>query len=210
LNLKQAVKKQGKKVVAVAFDFDGTLVLSNQLKKNIFVDIIKTKSDKEKMRKLVESARGDRYAILNKFAKNQAQRSQLKMLYDSEYIRRMSICRYRKNANLILNYLNAKETPIFINSATPKIILRKIVEIKFPKIRFSGVHGGYAKKVENLKKIKSKTKFQVTVIGDGLDDRQAAKRAKCHFVGVDGGGLSRTDSDYRLVKDLMELKCLLT
>lgn len=177
----------------VVFDFDGTLVESNQIKKQTFYDLA---SEFENGTRLMErilrgSADRDRYWIFGEFASALSVRADAKELADS-YTR---ICQERiarapeiAGAKATLERLRTEGKFLFVNSATPVEPLAALVRLRQMDALFEGVYGSPAKKSENLEAIRSKHGValdQILVVGDGESDRASAEALGCHFVAVD-------------------------
>lgn len=114
---------------------------------------------------------GDRYQIIRKILGQKSKKTE--SFYDSEYLKKIRRCKKRKNAVKILKLLNSRKIPIFINSATPQKILRSAVLKAFPRVKFRGVFGGFAKKRSNLNWIKKRYRV-LYFVGDTVADKQIA------------------------------------
>ena len=98
----------------------------------------------------------------------------------------------------LLEKLKRKGKYLFINSATPYSSLNEII-IKLEIFHyFDGVFGMESSKLENLKKIKNESKSNkkfMIMIGDGLDDKDAANEFKIEFLPV-GKSLTKDYPNY--------------
>jgi phosphoglycolate phosphatase len=180
----------------VVFDFDGTLVLSNEIKHEGFLAIANDFVDGlDKMYSILENPPGDRYAIFNKFAEiigDSADAANLANLYGAWCEGPILSCSERQGAKIALQQLQYKGLSIYLNSATPENPLRSLVNKRYNPGTFDGIYGGHDCKVANLKKvmgIEQLEPFEIAMIGDGIDDWQAAKDFGCHFIGVKDGSL---------------------
>lgn len=154
------------KKAAVVFDFDDTLVWSEKMKKSLFRKIFPYVKLSLPLMKA-----GDRYQIIRGIL--EYKNKNFEKLYDLEYLKKIGICKKRKFAVKILKFLNSQKISIFINSATPQKILRSAVCKVFPRVKFKGVFGGFAKKRKNLKWIKKRYRV-LYFVGDTAADKQIA------------------------------------
>jgi phosphoglycolate phosphatase-like HAD superfamily hydrolase len=112
----------------------------------------------------------------------------------------------------VLEFFTSNHVPRYVNSATPAGPLRDIVESRYPAGTFQGVFGGPSSKIANLEAIKNTERLaasEILLVGDGIDDQDAARALGCVFVGVAGGSLSRTPSAGHLVDNLREIISML-
>jgi len=177
----------------VVFDFDGTLVHSNHVKQhNIFAVVEAIPDGRDIMERILAAPdHGDRYAIFERFAKvadlPSGSSENLARQYSSRCRALISTCPDMPGAEAAMQALHARRCQIFINSATPEIELRPIVQArKFSRL-LVGVFGGPATKVENLRCILTQLGIQpweLVVVGDGADDCAAAEKIGCPFVPV--------------------------
>lgn len=158
----------------MVFDFDDTLVWSEKMKRSLFKNLF----PRTRLTKGILSS-GDRYQILRKLVGKKDPRSE--KLYDLEYLKKIQLCKKRKAVIKVLKILNFHKIPVFINSATPQKILRQAVRKTFSDGKFAGVFGGFGKKRNNLKRIRSC--YQVLLfVGDSRLDQQIASQASVPFL----------------------------
>ncbi len=163
----------------VVFDFDGTLVLSNEIKRDGFFAIAKGfPGGIDAMSVLLKESPGDRFAIFRNFATLfDADAGALTARYTVWCEERIASCPERVGASAVLETLRQRAVKIYANSATPEEALRAVIKRRYAADLFDGVMGGYGSKVENLKAIlatESLNPGEMMMIGDGTDDRDAA------------------------------------
>jgi len=194
----------------VVFDFDGTVVLSNDIKHEGFFAAVSTIPDGHScMAAILSNPPGDRYAIFERFsAEVGANASDLVDSYSSWCEERILQCPARHGAEREIQALKAVGIKVHVNSATPDAPLRSIVARRFGMDFFDGVHGGHGEKARNLKLILELEAIhpgQLVMIGDGTDDWEAASSIGCRFIGVPDGTLASAAYDGPLVGDFDNL-----
>jgi phosphoglycolate phosphatase len=208
----------------VAFDFDGTLVDSNEIKRSAFFEIAKPYDpDGTDVEQILESpTAGDRYAITRAMAKRylaepdpadiEALAGELAAAYGERCEAKVIACDEIAGAQGALEELRERGTLLFINTATPLAAVQSILRARKLDHFFQGVYGSDAGKLENLRTIAEQSRIQaegLVFVGDGEDDRRAAVAFGCEFIGVAVDGRGRFDSapDTR-VRDLTTLPSL--
>jgi phosphoglycolate phosphatase-like HAD superfamily hydrolase len=194
----------------VAFDFDGTLVLSNAIKREGFFAVAgKFPGGMARMERLLAAPPGDRFAIMAAFAADfGADAGDLAEAYGAWCEARILVCPERPGAAACLAELRARGIPAWINSATPEAPLRAVVARRYPPGSFAGVRGGHASKVPNLRAILAAAgcaPAEMLMVGDGADDRDAARTVGCAFVGLTDGSLAQRPDAGDLLADLSGL-----
>lgn len=177
----------------VVFDFDGTLVESNHIKRQAFFELASEfENGIPVMANILRSGvNKDRYWIFSEFARILSGRANSATLAN----RYTKICKERiarapevAGAQACLECLQAEGRLLFINSATPLEPLVALVNLRQLIGFFSGIYGSPQKKHENLEIIRAKHGFargEMLVVGDGELDRLSANIFGCHFVAVD-------------------------
>jgi len=103
-----------------------------------------------------------------------------------------------------------QKIPIFLNSRTPILPLRRLIALRSFDRYFSGIYGAPASKSENLHRILERIQInpnELLFVGDSEDDRQAATELGCQFIGVMFGQDNRfTQRPEWTVTDLHELQ----
>lgn len=194
----------------VVFDFDGTLVLSNDIKREgFFASVAERPDGPERMARILACPPGDRYAIFDRFAaETGASTSDLVDSYSSWCEERILQCPERHGAERVISAMRAAGMKVHLNSATPTAPLLSIVARRFGKDFFDGVHGGHGEKIRNLKTILALEAIrpdQLVMIGDGVDDWEAANIMGCRFIGVPDGTLAFAAYAGPLVGDFDDL-----
>ena len=197
------------------FDFDGTVVLSNDLKRDAFLAIADdVPSGRDQMEAILRNQTGDRHAILSRFAETVGIRDRLPSLlarYTSYCHDAIVACPLRAGAAFALAHMKESGLCNYINSSTPTEPLSRIVQARFPLGMFDGIYGGYGCKLSNLVaigRVAHAARHEIVMVGDGIDDRDAAHDFGCRFIGVAGGTLSTTNDAEALVEDLVSLTTL--
>lgn len=179
------------------FDFDGTLVLSNQIKRDGF-DIIAKEYDNgiEIIAEIIKNNKNaNRYLIFDKFVRVISANSNKfinlyeKLLKAYEHYTVQEIIDLQPiNGSLeLLSKLKIMGKKLYINSATPFDSLSLALTGRNLSNYFDQILGGEDKKIDNLKIIKSHSKSfkkRMIMIGDGLDDFQASKIFNINFYPV--------------------------
>ena len=177
----------------VIFDFDGTLVDSNEIKRRTFYEVIQGIDDgKATMEDLLAAPdRGDRYVTFRRFAKRLGLGTQEGEQLAREYGRRceecIACCPEIPGAEAALIALQVLRMSIYINSATHEVDLGAVLRRRGWSHLVDGVFGAPRSKIDNLFTIMEAAECsaaETVVIGDGKDDLAAARAAGCRFVGV--------------------------
>ena len=181
----------------VVFDFDGTLVLSNQLKYNAFFDLFPADECcqwivKRVLGRILESSR---FVILEEIlkeikeecsAKIDSTVEQLAQQYNDIVLDGAKKCPERQGAGQVLEALSSTNL-IYISSNTPETALREIVEFRQWTQYVKGVFGYPKDKYRTLTELmalEKKKPSQLLVVGDGESDKRSADLAGCHFFSV--------------------------
>ena len=183
-------------VKCVVFDFDGTLVESNEIKRRTFYEVTKNLVDADiVLDKILSSPdSGDRYDIFDTLI--------IELKLDREVFVSASklsdsytkICEYEisrapeiKGAVKTIKELRSLGVKIFISSATPEITLQKIIDMRGWKDMINMALGSPDSKIDHLQTILTKNKYsisEVVYVGDSEIDRDAALLVGCRFVGI--------------------------
>jgi len=196
------------------FDFDGTLVHSNEIKREGFFAVAGAfPGGAEVMEALLADPPGDRFAIFAAFAARFGEDAgELAEQYGAWCEARILACPERAGASALLAHMRNLGISIWINSATPEAPLRAVVARRYPSGTFDGVRGGHGRKVANLRAILSAVgcaPAELLMIGDGADDRAAAREVDCAFAGVAEGSLAAAADAGPLLTDLSALAACL-
>lgn len=197
----------------VIFDFDGTLVDSNRIKRQSFFDVAADFEDGARRMEslLARDDAGDRYWVFECFADGLTPGVDGRTLAD-RYTRR---CEKKivgaaemQGVSAALKRLKAAGIKLFVNSATPVGPLEKIIELRGMAGWFDGIYGAPESKVENIETIMSRCGFaqtEIAMVGDGEADHLAAKQVGCQFVAVRNPQNNFDKVPVQIVGDLNEL-----
>ena len=216
-------------IKCVVFDFDGTLVDSNGIKREVFFEIVR---DQDPGGEIVAGVferwpLADRYEKTRRIAEEMNERkllpahssteewaSRLANTYTAECESAITCCAEMPGATETLDELSDKGLLLFINSATPVEPLRRILQLRNWTHFFREVYGVEASKAENLEEIALTTKTkpaEIIHIGDQYDDKHGAEEFGCHFVAMAACNSGPVNEQSTLIiKDLRELPGLLS
>lgn len=194
----------------VIFDFDGTIVDSNEIKNNVYLELFSSVSGqaKKNIEKISKESRKTRYQIIREILCFLQKTGEL-TVEDTEqdvqkYARewgemvedRIINCKEVPGAFKALKFLSDNQYVLYILSGTPRKPLRKIVGIfiesgKIPPVKDVCGRDDDTEEKEFKKKvitgIMKKEKVlanQITLIGDGKNECEAALETGCTFVGI--------------------------
>ena len=212
----------------VVFDFDGTLVDSNDIKRETFFAVARhwDSSDEVVAGVFEHWPAANRYEKTYKIAEGLISRGllpkgssvedwalQLANEYTKQSESAIARCAEMPGATQTLKELSGKGLLLFVNSATPVGPLRKILALRNWAHFFQYVYGAESSKADNLKHIASRIGAEpneVVHVGDQLDDLQATEQFGCHFVAMaDCGNRPVAKASSRIVQELRELSELL-
>jgi len=189
------------------FDFDGTLVDSNPVKIGSFYEAARPLDPEGRLvaEALARPDRGDRAEITAWLAERLAAQGRIgdaEVAATADALCRrytrlceegIAACAEIPGAEAALRALSERGIPLFVNSGTPTEPLRRAVSGRGLAGRFRAVWGAPGTKVENLERCAAAAGAgpdEVLFVGDGEDDRAAAGRVGCHFVGISRPGSS--------------------
>ncbi len=186
----------------VVFDFDGTLVDSNHIKRQTFYDIIRPYDPEgASVTQVLQQFPGkDRYGIFEEvigILANQNSlpsdsdlnilKDQFAQSYTVQCERAIAECEEVPGASQVLDWLTSQSIPLFINSRTPKNTLQNLLSARKLSHFFQGVYGAPSSKTHNLRLIQTvgDWNFQDMIfVGDSEDDQEAAREVGCQFIGL--------------------------
>ncbi len=180
-------------VRCAVFDFDGTLVHSNAIKYQTFIEVVSAIPNGARiMVRVLERAGGhDRYWIFRAFAQaldGTFDALELVNRYTQLCEERISAAPEVAGAIDSLEQLHREGVLLFVNSATPQSALAALVRLRGLDSLLNGSYGAPASKHENLTMILSSNGISpqdAVVVGDGESDRASAERVGCRFVAVE-------------------------
>lgn len=167
---------------ALIFDFDGTLVISNQLKIDAYYDIFESDDvDHDIIRNILELyPELNRYDTIRKIleeANCKHDLASLSDIYSKLVFDRITKAKNLDHAEELLECLISKDIKLFLSSNTPLIVLKEIINHRGWNKYFERIYGFPDKKADTLKQIIGEFKFKPVdclVIGDGESDHLSA------------------------------------
>jgi len=195
------------------FDFDGTLVDSNNIKFNAFFQVTKNiPNSKKSLKQILQEPPGDRHAIFKSlsdllYSEYQISVNDKKLsdAYTSICEEKVSSAQSIKGSEDSLEKLKLMGVKLFVSSATPEETLVNIINNRGISHFFDGIFGAPNTKevhIQHVMKLFNLSSSEVVYIGDSEADRLAARMLNCHFVGI-GDDYSRF-----LIKPSILLKSL--
>jgi len=192
-------------IKCVVFDFDGTLVESNEIKRQTFYKVTKDISGADLMldNLFSMSDSGDRYSIFSALISGLKKRNNLNI--SASYLSNVytKICENEiskapevPGALSTLQELKKRKIKLFLSSATPVDTLQRIVSMRGWGEIFEGVMGSPKSKEDHLKLILSSNNYslsEVVYVGDSEVDQEASLFVGCKFIGI-GSDYSRFKS----------------
>ncbi|MCW8914487.1 MAG: HAD hydrolase-like protein [Magnetovibrio sp.] len=206
-----------KNIKCVVFDFDGTLVDSNHIKRDGFYAVTQDIPGSHKVLDNIFNgpSPGDRHAIFKTFTEylGLAKEEGLTLTerYSQYCFEEIMNCNYMKGAKTALNTLFDLNINMFMNSATPQNALKTVVDAMELSPYFRGVYGGPIAKEKNLLSILNSEQVRpcnTVVVGDGQDDADSAIKTGCNFVPVFEARSVKDGGDK--LDDLAQLPALLS
>ena len=181
----------------VAFDFDGTLVRSNQIKRDCFHE---TLADVPGAAAILDDLfasgyRGDRFALFGEVARRLGPGGMIGVPEPDELAAGYGqLCRERiaaapevPGAAAALTRLAAEGVRLFLISATPQQALNEVVADRGLTRFFDLVLGAPTGKPAHLRRVIEACGIDaadIVMVGDGRDDQAAALDIGCRFVAV--------------------------
>ena len=177
------------------FDFDGTLVRSNPIKREGFFETAKGLGGaRRELRAILNDPNpGDRRQVFERLVERlgEGDPAALTATYARYCQDRIARCPEVPGALALLESLKAVARTIFIYSGTPEDALLAAVRARGYEPHLDGVFGRPASKPENVVRAleaSGATAKECVVIGDGESDRTAAAKVGCAFIGVRSDG----------------------
>ncbi len=180
-------------MAVLVFDFDGTLVDSNGVKRDAYHDAVRDVPGAPAAldRFFAAGGRGDRFTTMARVAEALG-RPELAGEFAGRYtriVREAILVRLADGwARKFLAELAARAHAVHVSSATPADELQAILAAAGLADRLRGSRGGFEMKVENLRAIlAAESASGALVVGDGDDDDRSAAACGCAFARVDDG-----------------------
>jgi len=187
----------------IVFDFDGTLVQSNELKYNAYFQILRDNEyTREIISKVLETSfEASRFQILEEianiiYASDRAEQISEKVMWLSQCYNDIVLegakkCPEMPGAKKILDILSASYS-LYLSSTTPEVELKKIIQYRGWEKYFKNIYGYPHTKTETLRTIIEAERVScddILVVGDGDSDRLSAEKYGISFFQVN----SKTD-----------------
>ena len=215
-------------VKCVVFDFDGTLVDSNSIKREAFFEIAQPwdpsrsivddvlvrwpeANRSEKARRIAEGL--IHQGLLPTDASIEDWSTRLAEDYTARCETAIARCPVMPGADEMLTELSGMELQLFVNSATPLKPLQRLLSLRNWDNIFQAAYGAEDPKADNLIQIARQTGAtpgEIVHVGDQLDDQRGAEQSGCHFIAMlaDRAASSITDAAL-FIEDLRQLPPLL-
>jgi phosphoglycolate phosphatase len=181
----------------VVFDFDGTLVDSNEIKTGCLYRSVADLEGGADIMSEVRKLGGDRFAIFDEFARRYYQGADpqaisansrvLSKRYGECCFRGIAAAAERRGAREALSALHRRGLKLWVLSATPVASLRQLLIRRNIHRWLRGSLGSPVNKVDGLRFImrtESVQRHEVLMVGDGFDDQAAAHTLKTRFAGI--------------------------
>ena len=208
-------------IKTIVFDFDGTLVDSNEIKRELFFEVserfipdssprmeIILKESSQKTRKDIFAQLLKDFGIYVEETSGSFPPSHIiTAMIDSYTVlaeKRVSEAAEIEGAGKVLQELS-DEYLLFINSATPTKTLKNIIHNRGWSSLFREIYGSHKSKIQNLQTIGQKMKLiptDILMIGDSESDYISSKSYGCHFIGYNYIG----SKDQLTIKSLHDIK----
>jgi phosphoglycolate phosphatase len=188
----------------VVFDFDGTLVDSNALKRDAYDRVVAGDPDGAAViAQALAAGPGDRHVVFDRYVaqrlgKNGRDAAALVRDYTDIVDAAVAAAPAMPGAEVLLRALAAEGIDAHLSSATPLASLVWIVARRGWDGHFRSLHGRPAAKEETLAQLIAKhgtAPQEIAVVGDGDDDRASAAAFGCAFYPVGAANAARI---YRL------------
>lgn len=211
-------------IKCVVFDFDGTLVDSNDIKRQTFFEIASPWDPAGNIvAEVIERwPSADRYVKAHKIAEALIRKKLMPSIYSveewaarlaNEYTVRcedaIACCAEMPGATQALEKLCGMGLLLFVNSATPAEPLLRLLHLRNWAHFFQAIYGAESSKVDNLSSIALEAgvdRHEMVHVGDQPDDQWGAEQFGCHFVAMAACNSGPADMENTLlVNDLREL-----
>jgi phosphoglycolate phosphatase-like HAD superfamily hydrolase len=192
---------------AFVFDFDGTLVHSNKIKREAFYRLSEeVVRRRDVVNQVLDSIpEGSRFEIIERIYHAIGQnsgavstREKIKLAvekYNREVRDEILACQELTGATELLYQLHRRGKAVYISSNTPKEFLPDLISARKWDAFLEGIFGFPEKKTESLQHILLSMQLypsEVLVVGDGTSDENSAMETGCLFYKI--------RNDYSLVE----------
>lgn len=172
---------------AIVFDFDDTIVDSNRIKQETFVQTLSSLGfNSKEVLEVVKNEYMSRVEVFKHFLPTytQDELSKLIALFSKKVYEKIICLKPSRDFFKIVEKAKEKNILIFLSSNTPEDQLIQIVTKMNLNSIFNQVHGYPKKKEDTLKSIIKQhglSPKSILVIGDGLSDLESAKKNGTDF-----------------------------
>jgi phosphoglycolate phosphatase-like HAD superfamily hydrolase len=193
----------------IVFDFDGTLVDSNKIKKDVFLYVASLYGGHSAMSIVLNETSGDRHQIMTAFSSViDTKKTVDNLVVEYSQYADLAVAKAKSfpGAESLLRALHDSGKLVFLSSATPINSLREIINYRGWQGLFHGIYGMPSSKTNTLQELIKQEKLkveEVAVVGDGEDDFESAKIIGCHFFPV---GEARGIAPSRPIYSLVDLR----
>jgi phosphoglycolate phosphatase len=204
----------------VVFDFDGTLVDSNAIKRAAFLRAVAAHPGGVlRMARVLDNTRGDRHDVFKAYevdrldgtaSADPATVDALVAAFSVDVDSAVVAAAEMPGATTLLDHLRRTGLCVVLSSATPLANLRDIVARRGWMGWFDHIAGVPTSKVETLQAVMQQfghCAAEMAVVGDGVDDRASAASIGCAFFPV---GEARCVNNAERVFTLAELREVLS
>lgn len=185
-----------KRVKVIVFDFDGTLIQSNELKHKAYFKLFPNNPVHEGIIQdvLSECFEESRYVILEKILERLGFKGNIRrevnglaQQYNDVVTTGAKTCPEIIDAEEVVKVLSTRYK-LYLSSTTPEESLKEILTFRDWDKYFQGVFGYPRLKEESLLEIMEKEKVspqEILVVGDGYSDLLSARKIGCRFAKTD-------------------------
>jgi phosphoglycolate phosphatase len=165
----------------IIFDFDGTLVQSNCIKRDILIyHFSNICCDLKEIKKLINKTDKTRYQVYDELKRQgilkEICRDNFFDKLDNDLINTISSLPPKNNIIKVLDYVQSMGWNSYLSSATPLVSLEMIIKRMGWEDYFEEINGAPVTKVEYMSRIipKVKSSDKLIIFGDGADDKKCA------------------------------------
>ena len=199
LTLGWSILERIMKYKVVVFDFDGTLVNSNEVKVNAYYKAFAPFTEEKEViaNVLSQYPELNRYDTIKKILinlSNYINYDDVLERYNTQVLDDVKNAFFLEGAINVLNFLVNSKVDLYLSSNTPLDILLDIIKHKKIDSYFIGISGYPANKNEYLRNIIASNKYKASdylVVGDGKSDENSAKENNTDFYLVENNSLQK-------------------
>jgi phosphoglycolate phosphatase len=205
----------------IIFDFDGTLVHSNDIKRQSFFDVTRHLSGSKMLleKKLADPDAGDRFSIFRYLSEHLKENDGSSCDAIELVDRYTALCEEKivqapevNGATDMLAKFSRNGLKLAVSSATPEDALKKLISLRGLDSFFSVTLGAPASKEKHIEEISNNWQLDPTemlYVGDSEVDKMAALNTGCHFIGVGKNHSRFNERPEKLIEDLRDLPMLI-